>query len=75
VSKDGKPLTGAAKSSSIKKCEGAAGKSAAAAGCEAKAVDKSGKPFQLRSSPAVEAALPPKKKGKARRPAEVPQPA
>jgi hypothetical protein len=39
------------------------------------AVDKSGKPFQLRSSSAVEAALPPKKKGKARRPAEVLQPA
>jgi hypothetical protein len=46
VNKSGKPLTGAAKSSSIKKCE-AEGKGSAAAesGCEAKAVSKSGKPL------------------------------
>jgi transposase len=39
------------------------------------AVDKSGKPFQLRGAPALEAPLPPQKKGKARRPPEVLQPA
>ena len=39
------------------------------------AVDKSGKPFQLRSLPVLEAPLPAKKKGKARRPPEVLQPA
>lgn len=38
VSKDGKPLTGAAKASFIKKCQ----KEAA---CEAKAVSKDGKPL------------------------------
>lgn len=40
VSKDGKPLAGAAKASSIKKCEADA---VAASGCAAKAVDKNGK--------------------------------
>ena len=38
VSKDGKPLTGAAKSSSIKKCQ-----AEVKAACEAKAVSESGK--------------------------------
>ncbi len=41
VSKDGKPLTGAAKSASIKKCE----KAAVATACESKAVSKEGKPL------------------------------
>jgi len=44
VSKDGKPLSGAAKTSSIKKCEGA-NKAAAPSSCEAKAIDKNGKPL------------------------------
>ena len=44
VSKDGKPLTGAAKSSSVMKCEKQAGGGAQAA-CEAKAVSKEGKPL------------------------------
>lgn len=44
LSKDGKPLTGAAKSSFIKKCE-AGNKGNAAAACEAKAVGKDGKPL------------------------------
>ncbi len=44
VSKDGKPLSGAAKNSSIKKCE-ADKKAAAAATCEPKAVGKDGKPL------------------------------
>ena len=39
------------------------------------AVDKSGQPFQLRLSPALETAAPTRKKAKARRPAEVLQPA
>lgn len=43
VDKHGKPLTGAAKSSSIKKCEG--GAKAAPSSCEAKAVGKNGKPL------------------------------
>ena len=43
VSKDGKPLAGAAKAAFIKKCEG--GSSAAQAACEAKAVSKDGKPL------------------------------
>lgn len=43
VSKSGKPLTGAAKTSFIKKCEG--GGASAAASCEAKAVSKEGKPL------------------------------
>lgn len=38
VSKDGKPLTGAAKSSSVKKCQ-----AEITAACEAKAVSESGK--------------------------------
>lgn len=44
VSKDGKPLAGAAKAASIKKCktEEAA---AAAPSCESKAVSKDGKPL------------------------------
>ena len=41
VSKDGKPLHGAAKDASIKKCMG----SAVDSGCEAKAVSKDGKPL------------------------------
>jgi hypothetical protein len=44
VDKNGKPLAGAAKTSSIKKCEKAA-KSAAAPACAAKAIDKNGKPL------------------------------
>ncbi len=40
VSKDGKPLHGAAKTSFIKKCEGEGG---AASSCDAKAVGKDGK--------------------------------
>ena len=46
VSKAGKPLTGAAKAASIKKCEGA-GKPAEASksGCAEKAVSKAGKPL------------------------------
>jgi len=40
LSKDGKPLAGAAKASSIKKCEAEA---VSASGCTAKAVDKNGK--------------------------------
>jgi hypothetical protein len=43
VSKDGKPLSGAAKASSIKKCE--ASKAPGASSCEAKAIDKNGKPL------------------------------
>lgn len=42
VSKDGKPLAGAAKASFIKKCEAEAG---AGGSCEAKAVSKDGKPL------------------------------
>jgi hypothetical protein len=42
VSKDGKPLAGAAKTSFIKKCEADA---ANASSCEAKAVSKDGKPL------------------------------
>ena len=48
VSKDGKPLAGAAKDAKVKKCVADAGAekpAAAAAGCEAKAVDKNGKPL------------------------------
>jgi hypothetical protein len=44
VSKDGKPLAGAAKAASIKKCEKEAGATAAPS-CEAKAVGKNGKPL------------------------------
>jgi hypothetical protein len=42
VSKDGKPLYGAAKDASIKKCMGSV---PADSGCEAKAVSKDGKPL------------------------------
>ena len=42
VSKEGKPLYGAAKDASIKKCMGSA---PADSGCEAKAVSKDGKPL------------------------------
>jgi len=42
VDKNGKPLSGAAKTSFVKKCEA---DHAAAASCEAKAVDKNGKPL------------------------------
>jgi hypothetical protein len=42
LSKDGKPLAGAAKAASIKKCELTA---KAASGCDEKAVDKNGKPL------------------------------
>jgi hypothetical protein len=41
VSKSGKPLSGAAKASFIKKCEG--GAAPAANDCAAKAIDKNGK--------------------------------
>ena len=41
VSKEGKPLYGAAKDASIKKCMGVA----QANGCEAKAISKDGKPL------------------------------
>ena len=43
MSKSGKPLSGAAKTSFIKKCEG--GGASAAASCETKAVSKEGKPL------------------------------
>jgi hypothetical protein len=43
VSKDGKPLVGAAKAASIKKCEKEA--APAASSCESKAVSKEGKPL------------------------------
>jgi hypothetical protein len=42
VSKDGKPLAGAAKASFMKKCQ-AENKGSAKAACEAKAMDKNGK--------------------------------
>ena len=46
VSKDGKPLVGAAKAASIKKCEKEAVAAAPAApSCEAKSVSKDGKPL------------------------------
>lgn len=47
VSKDGKPLAGAAKAASIKKCEGeaAAAPAASAPSCADKAVSKDGKPL------------------------------
>ena len=44
IDKNGKPLAGAAKASSIKKCEKDA-KAAAAPACAAKAMDKNGKPL------------------------------
>ena len=45
ISKDGKPLAGAAKTAFMKKCEADAGKPAAASDCAAKAVSKDGKPL------------------------------
>ena len=42
LSKDGKPLSGAAKAASIKKCEK---ESAPAPSCADKAIDKNGKPL------------------------------
>jgi hypothetical protein len=45
IGKDGKPLTGAAKSSFLKKCEAGMKKSSAAAECEGKAVGSNGKPL------------------------------
>jgi hypothetical protein len=46
VGKNGKPLTGAAKTSSIKKCEAdGKGSAASVSSCESKAVSKSGKPL------------------------------
>ncbi len=44
VSKDGKPLAGAAKAASIKKCEKEAA-AAATSACETKALSKDGKPL------------------------------
>ena len=43
VSKDGKPLSGAAKTASVKKCEKA--NAPAAPSCADKAIDKNGKPL------------------------------
>jgi hypothetical protein len=43
IDKNGKPLAGAAKAASIKKCEGAA--KPADSGCAAKAIGKNGKPL------------------------------
>jgi hypothetical protein len=46
VSKDGKPLAGAAKAASIKKCEkGGKPAEASKSGCADKAVSKDGKPL------------------------------
>ena len=46
VGKDGKPLSGAAKSSFMKKCEADAKSDAATGlGCAEKAIDKNGKPL------------------------------
>ncbi len=45
VSKAGKPLSGAAKASFIKKCEADARGPAAASGCAEKAIGKNGKPL------------------------------
>ena len=45
VSKAGKPLAGAAKTSFIKKCEADSGGAAAPSGCADKAVGKNGKPL------------------------------
>jgi hypothetical protein len=43
VGKNGKPLAGAAKAASIKKCEKDATAASGASSCESKAVDKNGK--------------------------------
>lgn len=45
LSKDGKPLAGAAKASFMQKCERESGAGAKAAACEAKALSKDGKPL------------------------------
>jgi hypothetical protein len=45
IGKNGKPLSGAAKSSFMKKCEGSAKNDAAASACAGKAVSKDGKPL------------------------------
>lgn len=45
VDKNGKPLAGAAKTASIKKCEKNSAAPAAASACESKAVSKEGKPL------------------------------
>jgi len=45
VSKAGKPLSGAAKASFMKKCEADAKSATAASGCAEKAVGKNGKPL------------------------------
>lgn len=45
VSKEGKPLTGAAKNSFMQKCERDSGAASKAAACEAKALSKEGKPL------------------------------
>ncbi|MDE2599063.1 MAG: hypothetical protein KGL40_05520 [Rhodocyclaceae bacterium] len=45
IDKNGKPLVGAAKASSIKKCEKSAASADKTAACEAKAVSKDGKPL------------------------------
>jgi hypothetical protein len=45
VGKNGKPLAGAAKAASIKKCEKESAAPAAASTCESKALSKDGKPL------------------------------
>lgn len=45
VSKDGKPLAGAAKASFMQKCERESGAASKAAACESKALSKDGKPL------------------------------
>ena len=45
LSKDGKPLAGAAKAASIKKCEADSKGASAASACADKAIDKNGKPL------------------------------
>lgn len=45
IDKNGKPLAGAAKAASIKKCEGTAKAADSASGCAAKAIGKNGKPL------------------------------
>ncbi|MCS0584369.1 hypothetical protein NX784_22515 [Massilia pinisoli] len=45
VSKNGKPLAGAAKNAFMKKCEASAASGDKAVACAAKAVDKNGKPL------------------------------
>lgn len=45
IDKNGKPLSGAARTASIKKCEAEGTGATASASCEAKAVGKNGKPL------------------------------